>query len=64
MERALLEGEHQMEMEELEHEQHTINSLKTRQLELIDQAQAQRDKVNVMSCKICGDCMAKIHSNF
>ena len=48
MERALLEGEHQMEMEELEHEQHTINSLKTRQLELIDQAQAQRDKVSAM----------------
>ncbi len=64
MERALLEGEHQMEMEELEHEQHTINSLKTRQLELIDQAQAQRDKVNVMSCKLGGNCMAKIHSNF
>ncbi len=45
MERALLEGEHQMEMEELEREQLKINRLKTRQLELVDEAQAQRDKV-------------------
>ena len=47
MERALLEGEHQMEMEELEKEQQTINRLKHRQLELIDQAQAERDKVRI-----------------
>ena len=45
MERALLEGEHQMEMEELEREQQTINRLKHRQLELIDQATAEREKV-------------------
>ena len=45
MERALLEGEHQMEMDELEREQQTINRLKHRQLELIDQATAEREKV-------------------
>ena len=51
MERALLEGEHQMEMEELEREQQTINRLKHRQLELIDQATAEREKVRKIIIK-------------
>ena len=56
MERALLEGEHQMEMEELEKEQQIINRLKHRQLELIDQAQAERDKVRPHSSLILLFC--------
>ncbi len=45
MERALLDGEHQMEMEQLQRDQEKINDLKRQQAELIQQANLQREKV-------------------
>ena len=49
MERALLEGEHQTEMAELEAEQDRINILKSKQMDLIDQATAEREKVTILA---------------
>ncbi|XP_067678677.1 pleckstrin homology-like domain family B member 1 isoform X3 [Haliotis asinina] len=45
MERALLDGEHQMEMEQLQRDQEKINNLKRQQAELIQQANLQREKL-------------------
>ncbi|KAK3612109.1 hypothetical protein CHS0354_031180 [Potamilus streckersoni] len=44
MERALLEGEHQMEMEQLSQDQEKINQLKQRQNQLVQKATRQREK--------------------
>ncbi|KAL3886762.1 hypothetical protein ACJMK2_026735 [Sinanodonta woodiana] len=44
MERALLEGEHQMEMEQLSQDQEKINQLKQRQNQLVQKATKQREK--------------------
>ncbi|XP_013410434.1 pleckstrin homology-like domain family B member 2 isoform X4 [Lingula anatina] len=44
MERALLEGEHQTEMVQLQREQDRINSLKQKQLELIERATAEKER--------------------
>ncbi|XP_046572111.1 LOW QUALITY PROTEIN: pleckstrin homology-like domain family B member 1 [Haliotis rubra] len=44
MERALLDGEHQMEMEQLQRDQEKINNLKRQQADLIQQANLQREK--------------------
>ncbi|XP_069115660.1 pleckstrin homology-like domain family B member 2 isoform X3 [Argopecten irradians] len=44
MERALLEGEHQTEMDELQSDQDRINLLKQRQAELIEHATQEREK--------------------
>ncbi|KAL5019694.1 hypothetical protein ScPMuIL_002586 [Solemya velum] len=43
MERALLDGEHQTEMERLHEDEEKINELKHRQRELIDQASQERE---------------------
>ncbi|XP_060081466.1 uncharacterized protein LOC132560804 [Ylistrum balloti] len=45
MERALLEGEHQTEMDELQSDQDRINLLKQRQAELIERATQEREKM-------------------
>ncbi|XP_033759080.1 pleckstrin homology-like domain family B member 2 isoform X2 [Pecten maximus] len=47
MERALLEGEHQTEMDELQSDQDRINLLKQRQAELIELATQDREKMRV-----------------
>ncbi|XP_074653729.1 uncharacterized protein LOC141907874 isoform X2 [Tubulanus polymorphus] len=44
VERALLEGEHRLEMSELQHDQETINGLKHKQWEQIDIATIEREK--------------------
>ena len=49
MERALLEGEHQTEMDMLQSEQENITTLKQRQLELLEIAAAERGKVGFNS---------------
>ncbi len=45
MERALLEGEHQMEMDQLTHDQLKINRLKEKQVDIFESATADREKV-------------------
>lgn len=45
MERALLEGEHQVQMEKLQQDQQRINQLKLRQLQLQQAAKNEREKV-------------------
>ncbi|XP_055958658.1 pleckstrin homology-like domain family B member 1 isoform X3 [Patella vulgata] len=45
MERALLEGEHQTEMEQLQHDQEQINLLKQQQAELMERASRERQKM-------------------
>ena len=47
MERALLEGEHQTELEHLQEDQERIRALKQRQLDLIECAASEKDKVRV-----------------
>ena len=47
MERALLEGEHKVEMDQLQGDQERINSLKRKQLHLIELATTEREKVCV-----------------
>ena len=49
MERALLEGEHQTEMGQLQSDQEKINQLKEKQNMLIEKATREREKVG---CKI------------
>ena len=46
MERALLEGEHQTELEQLLEEQQSISALKRRQLVLIERAAGDMEKVS------------------
>ena len=46
MERALLEGEHNMEMSELQMDQEKIAALKQKQWELIDLAAIDRERVS------------------
>ena len=45
MEKALLEGEHADELQLLQQEQGKIDRLKKRQMELIENAASQKDKV-------------------
>ena len=45
MERALLEGEHQNELDELAQDQKKISALKQQQLQIIEQAAFKREKV-------------------
>jgi hypothetical protein len=53
MERALLEGEHNTEMEELQQEQERINDLKVQQAELIENSAKEREKVIlILQCYI------------
>jgi hypothetical protein len=53
MERALLEGEHNTEMEELQQEQERINVLKVQQAELIENSAKEREKVIlILQCYI------------
>ncbi|XP_048257939.1 pleckstrin homology-like domain family B member 2 isoform X4 [Haliotis rufescens] len=52
MERALLDGEHQMEMEQLQHDQEKINDLKRQQADLIQQANLQREKLKKRELQI------------
>ena len=52
MERALLEGEHQTEMDMLQSEQENITTLKQRQLELLEIAAAERGKVGFNSVSV------------
>ncbi|XP_021358754.1 uncharacterized protein LOC110453881 isoform X4 [Mizuhopecten yessoensis] len=47
MERALLEGEHQTEMDELQSDQDRINLLKQRQADLIERATQEREKMRI-----------------
>ncbi|VDI57551.1 Hypothetical predicted protein [Mytilus galloprovincialis] len=52
MERALLEGEHNTEMEELQQEQDRINALKLQQAELIERSAKEREKeIEIMDKK-------------
>ena len=46
MERALLEGEHQDELEQLHIDQEKIASLKRRQVQLIEHAAIARERVS------------------
>ena len=50
MERALLEGEHQNELDKLGQDQKKISVLKQQQLQLIEQAASKREKVLVDEC--------------
>jgi hypothetical protein len=53
MERALLEVEHNTEMEELQQEQERINDLKVQQAELIENSAKEREKVIlILQCYI------------
>ena len=53
MERALLEGEHNTEMEELQQEQERINVPKVQQAELIENSAKEREKVIlILQCYI------------
>ena len=45
MEKALLEGEHADELQLLQQEQNKIDQLKKRQMELIESAALQKDRV-------------------
>lgn len=46
MERALLEGEHKVEMDQLQGDQERINALKRKQHQLNELATAEREKVS------------------
>lgn len=48
MERALLDGEHQTEMEQLHEDEEKINQLKHRQRELIDESARERENVSFL----------------
>lgn len=47
MERALLEGEHKKEMEEMQKDQENIDVLHEKQQRLIQRAAVEREKVNM-----------------
>ena len=60
MERALLEGEHKTEMEQLQEEQEKINQLKQHQHNMLERATRQREKVSLAATTIC--CNTTPHS--
>ena len=60
MERALLEGEHKTEMEQLQEEQEKINQLKQHQHNMLERATRQREKVSLAAITIC--CNPTPHS--
>ena len=53
MERALLEGEHKTEMEQLQEEQEKINQLKQHQHNMLERATRQREKVGLAAITSC-----------
>jgi len=52
MERALLEGEHQNELDQLAQDQKKISALKQQQLQIIEQAAYKREKVLVLESEV------------